>query len=149
MVLSKKRITKALFRLRRCAGWFASLLFVYPRRQVISHRGPYGLCLRPCILCYTWNTFFFTSSFPSSTDSMVLIFCNGIVPFNLPRFYKRKKILLAFSLNFYLSQFQQCGACDQQSLWSACPFRQSDQSLCSLLDILWVLSYWPNIFWRF
>ena len=33
----------------------------------------------------------------------------------------------------YLScgmDFQQCGMCDQQSLRSACPYGQSDQSLC-------------------
>ena len=26
--------------------------------------------------------------------------------------------------------FQQCVMCDQQSLWSACAYAQSDQSLC-------------------
>ena len=30
MVLSKKRITKALIRLRRCAGWSAPVLFANP-----------------------------------------------------------------------------------------------------------------------
>ena len=30
--------------------------------------------------------------------------------------------------------FQQCGMCDQQSLRSACPYAQSDQSLCSSLE---------------
>ena len=34
MVLSKKRITKALIRLRGCAGWSAPVLFAKPRRQV-------------------------------------------------------------------------------------------------------------------
>ena len=41
MVLSKKRITKALIRLRWCAGWSAPVLFANPRRQVFSRRGPY------------------------------------------------------------------------------------------------------------
>ena len=30
--------------------------------------------------------------------------------------------------------FQQCGMCDQQSIRSACAYRQSDQSLCSSLE---------------
>ena len=30
MMLSNKRITKALIRLRGCAGWYAPLLFAYP-----------------------------------------------------------------------------------------------------------------------
>ena len=38
---SKKRITKALIRLRGCAGWSAPVLFANPRRQVFSRRGPY------------------------------------------------------------------------------------------------------------
>ena len=29
---------------------------------------------------------------------------------------------------------RQCGRCDQQSLRSACPYAQSDQSLCLLLE---------------
>ena len=41
MILSKKRITKALIRLLRCAGWSAPVLFANPRRQVFSRRGPY------------------------------------------------------------------------------------------------------------
>ena len=41
MILSKKRITKALIRLHGCAGWSAPVLFANPRRQVFSHRGPY------------------------------------------------------------------------------------------------------------
>ena len=34
MILLKKRITKALIRLRGCAGWSASGLFANPQRQV-------------------------------------------------------------------------------------------------------------------
>ena len=34
MILSNKRITKALIRLRGCAGWSAPLLFPYPQRQI-------------------------------------------------------------------------------------------------------------------
>ena len=40
MVLSKKRMTKALIRLRECAGWSAPVLFANPRRQVLLRRGP-------------------------------------------------------------------------------------------------------------
>ena len=38
--LGNKRKTKALIRLRVCAGWSAPLLFANPRRQVFSRRGP-------------------------------------------------------------------------------------------------------------
>ena len=41
MLLSNKRITKALIRLRRCAGWSAPVLFEIPRRKVFLPRGPY------------------------------------------------------------------------------------------------------------
>ena len=41
MILSKKRITKVLIRLRGCAGWSALLLLATPGRQIFSHRGPY------------------------------------------------------------------------------------------------------------
>ena len=41
MVLSKKRITKALIRLRGCAGWSALLLFANSRRQVFLRGGLY------------------------------------------------------------------------------------------------------------
>ena len=44
MVLSKTRITKALIRLRGCAGWSAPVLFANPRRQVFSRRGPILTC---------------------------------------------------------------------------------------------------------
>ena len=40
-VLTKKRITKALISLRRCAGWSALLLFANPLRQVFLLQGPY------------------------------------------------------------------------------------------------------------
>ena len=41
MILSNKGITKALIRLRRCAGWSAPVLFSNPRRRVFSRRGPF------------------------------------------------------------------------------------------------------------
>ena len=45
MILSKLRITKALIRLRGCAGWSAPYLFANQRRQVFWRRGPYyGMC---------------------------------------------------------------------------------------------------------
>ena len=37
MILSIKRITKALIRLCGCAGWSAAVLFENPRRQVFLH----------------------------------------------------------------------------------------------------------------
>ena len=40
MILSKKRVIKALIRLRGCAGWSAPVLFANPPRQVVSRRGP-------------------------------------------------------------------------------------------------------------
>ena len=40
MALSNKRITKALIRLRGCAGWSAPLLFANPRRQVLFASRP-------------------------------------------------------------------------------------------------------------
>ena len=43
MILSKKRITKALIRLRGCAGWSAPVLFANSRRQVISRQGQYNV----------------------------------------------------------------------------------------------------------
>ena len=44
MTLSNKRKTKALIRLRWCAGWSAPLLFANLRRQVFSRRGPCKGC---------------------------------------------------------------------------------------------------------
>ena len=41
MKISKKLITKALIRLRGCAGWSAPVLLANPRRQVFSRCGPY------------------------------------------------------------------------------------------------------------
>ena len=43
MILSKKRITKVLIRLRGCAGWSAPLLLANPRRQVFLCHGPDSL----------------------------------------------------------------------------------------------------------
>ena len=42
IVLYKTRITKALIRLRGCAGWSAPVLFANPRRQVSSRCGPFS-----------------------------------------------------------------------------------------------------------
>ena len=41
IILSKKRITKALIRLRGCAGWSAPVLFANHRKQVFSCQGPF------------------------------------------------------------------------------------------------------------
>ena len=46
IILCIKRITKALIRLRGCAGWSAALLFVTPRRQLFSRRGPNKIFVR-------------------------------------------------------------------------------------------------------
>ena len=46
MILFKKLMTKALIRLRRCAGWSAPVLFANPGRQVSSRRGPFGYLLK-------------------------------------------------------------------------------------------------------
>ena len=43
MILSKKWKTKALIRLRGCAGWSAPVLFANPRRQVFSRRGRFDV----------------------------------------------------------------------------------------------------------
>ena len=43
MVLFKTRISKALIRLRGCAGWSAPVLFANPQRQVFSRRGPFHI----------------------------------------------------------------------------------------------------------
>ena len=40
MILFKKWITKALISLHGCPGWSAPLLFLIPRRQDFSRRGP-------------------------------------------------------------------------------------------------------------
>ena len=40
MILSKRRTTKALIRLRACTGWSAPVLFANPQRQVFSRQGP-------------------------------------------------------------------------------------------------------------
>ena len=50
MILFNKRITKALIRLRGCAGWFAPLLFAYPRRQGFSRESQILQFLNTCIL---------------------------------------------------------------------------------------------------
>ena len=43
MILSNKRMKKALIRLRGCAGWSTLLLFANLRRQVFSRRGPFNM----------------------------------------------------------------------------------------------------------
>ena len=44
IILSKQRTTKALIRLRRCAGWSAPLLFAYDIRHIFSWRGSHVCC---------------------------------------------------------------------------------------------------------
>ena len=52
IILSKKRITKAMVRLRRCAGWSALVLFANPRRQVFFSRGPYNLISKHSLISF-------------------------------------------------------------------------------------------------
>ena len=47
MLLYKKRITKALIRLRGCAGWSAPMLFANPGSWVFSRQGPYVQYTKP------------------------------------------------------------------------------------------------------
>ena len=51
MILYNKRITKALIRLRSCAGWSAPLWFANLRRQVFTQRGPFNTCEFTCDFC--------------------------------------------------------------------------------------------------
>ena len=51
MILSNTRKTKALIRLRGCAGWSAPVLFANPRRQVFLRRAPYVLRLESLKKC--------------------------------------------------------------------------------------------------
>ena len=54
MLLSQKRITKALIRLRRCTGWSAPLLFANPCRQVFLRRGPIIIEKKTTCQMITW-----------------------------------------------------------------------------------------------
>ena len=42
MVLSKKRVSKALTSLPGCTGWSGPLLFANPQRQVFLCQGPFN-----------------------------------------------------------------------------------------------------------
>ena len=55
MILSKKRITNALIRLRGCAGWSVPVLFANPPRQVFSRPGPYFVYDAPTIISIRKN----------------------------------------------------------------------------------------------
>ena len=50
MTCFNKLITKALIRLRKCAGWSALLLLANHRRQVFMRRGPIHLYSKQCVL---------------------------------------------------------------------------------------------------
>ena len=76
MMLSNEWITKALTRLRVCAGWSALLLFATLRRQVFSHRGPYD---KQCEKVYfqargKLNYFMLSSEFNAYQMCIKLIF---------------------------------------------------------------------------
>ena len=68
IILSKKRITKVLIRLRGCSGWSAPLLFTNPWRQVFSRQGPffdsmrkYGRAFTPISHSETLKSWWFLS----------------------------------------------------------------------------------------
>ena len=44
---------------------------------------------------------------------------------------------------------RKCSMCDQQRIRPACAYAQSDKSLASRLNILWMLSCWLNSLWSF
>ena len=56
MILSKKRISKALIRLRGCAGWSAPVLFANPRRQVFLATRPNYNGYFASLLLYTYTS---------------------------------------------------------------------------------------------
>ena len=78
MVLFKKRITKALIRLRGCAGWSAPVLFANPLRQVFLRRGP--IMSHVNFISTTWIEISFRD--PTKVFS-VYIFQIAIHPLNL------------------------------------------------------------------
>ena len=53
--------------------------------------------------------------------------------------YRQVKIPAKWAVTWY---FQQCDMCDQQT-------RSLIRAFACPLDILWILSYWPNINWSF
>ena len=57
MILSKKRMTKALIRLGGCPGWSAPVLFANHRRQVFSRRGPFNKWIdrKKCLVCVIYK----------------------------------------------------------------------------------------------
>ena len=57
MILSNKRVIKALIRLLGCAGWSAPVLFANPRKQIFLRRGPYDIT-------NLLNSIFFRMSIP-------------------------------------------------------------------------------------
>ena len=59
MILSNEPITKALIRLRWCAGWSVGLLFANPQRQVFSRRGSKYKCTCSGILVDKISNVFF------------------------------------------------------------------------------------------
>ena len=120
MILSKKRITKALISLRGCAGWSALVLFVNPRRQVFSLSRPkVGLIFKRDDFNFEIVNFpFLDGDVPRSTSYGVYIsqlirfarVCSNVDDFNnrnlfltaklLKQGYRYHKIRKAFS-KFY------------------------------------------------
>ena len=91
MFLSKKRITKAVIRLRGCAGWSAPLLFANPRRQVFSRRGQ------------NRRTFFaqryvILSTCLHSYQIRLDIWCSGCIYIYYAILYRRKAMTLVILL---------------------------------------------------
>ena len=81
MILSEKRITKALIRLCGCAGWSATVLFANPRRQVFSHRGPYKVLqcqYQPRIIIPTNFVYIHNVAYPDKSDWLMNKFLRRI-----------------------------------------------------------------------
>ena len=59
------------------------------------------------------------------------------------KLYSKSRVFIAA---FWASAwyFQQCGMCDQQSLWSACACAQTDQSLCESLEYSMIVKLLPE-----
>ena len=55
IILSTQQTTKALIRLRGCAGWSASLLFAYDIRHIFSWPGSYAFRACVCLFCVRYT----------------------------------------------------------------------------------------------
>ena len=99
MICFEKRITKALIRLRGCAGWSAPVLFANTQRQVFWRRGPDDLRLISCLIIlgkkkiirFSKGRFFILLFISSKTGGKFFlepntfhIYCNSSQKFDTP-----------------------------------------------------------------